>query len=333
MRRREFLGVLGGAAAAWPLAVYAQQVERMRRVGVLLADVPDDAQVQSRITAFRQGLEAFGWIIGQNIIIDYRWAGSVTVEKLRAYAAELIELRPDVILTYNSTALVAGRQLTSTIPIIFVLGGDPVAGGLVASLAHPGMNITGFPSFVEYDTGAKMLELLKEVAPQVNRVIVLQQSADPMFSGMLSTIEKAAVSLGVKVLRGAVTDASEMQQAIEDFAQAQIGGNGIIALSSQSTTVHRQLIFALAAKYRLPAVYPYRFFVANGGLLAYGPDDRDIFRRSASYVDRILKGEKPGDLPVQAPTKFELVINLKTAKALGLTIPPTLLARTDEVIE
>jgi len=328
MRRREFITMIGGVAAL-PLAARAQQSERMRRIGVLLNVAADDPESSARVTAFAQGLQEVGWIDGRNVRIDFRWGGA-DVERIRKYAAELVALAPDVILCSGSPAVVALEQATSTVPIVFVQVPDPVSSGHVESLARPGGNATGFATF-EYGFGGKWLELLKEISPHVTRAAVLRDVAVAAGSGQFGAIQSIAPSLGVEINPVGVRDASEIERAVTAFARGSNGG--LIVTGSTGTLVHRDLIVTLAARYKLPAVYPYRYFASGGGLISYGPNSVDPFRRSADYVDRILKGEKPADLPVQAPTKYELVINLKTAKALGLAMPPAVLARADEVIE
>jgi putative tryptophan/tyrosine transport system substrate-binding protein len=329
MRRREFISLLGGAAATWPLTARAQQAERVRRVGVLMHLAADDPEGQPRITAFEQGLRELGWAVGRNLRIDYRWAAG-DPDRLRKYAAELAALAPDVILAGGGTPLVVAlQQATATVPIVFVGVADPVGAGLVGSLARPGSNATGFTVY-EYSISGKWLELLKEIAPRVTRAAVIRELAIAG-TGQLGAIQSVAPSLGVELFPIGVRDAGEIERAVVAFSRGSNGG--LIVTGSPSTLVHRHQIITLAARHLLPAVYPYRYFVASGGLVSYGPDVIDQFRSAASYVDRILKGEKPADLPVQAPTKYELVVNAKTAKQLGLEIPPTLLARADEVIE
>jgi putative tryptophan/tyrosine transport system substrate-binding protein len=329
MRRREFIKVIGGAAAGWPLVARAQQSEQMRRIGVLLNVAADDPESPARLTAFAQGLQELGWIDGRNVRVDFRWGGA-DVERIRRYAAELVALAPDVILCSGSPTVAALEQATSTVPIVFVQVPDPVSSGHVESLARPGGNATGFATF-EYGFGGKWLELLKEISPHVTQAAVLRDVALAAGSGQFGAIQSVAPSLGVELSPVGVRDTSEIERAITAFARGSNGG--LIVTGSSLTLFHRDLIVALAARYKLPAVYPYRYFATGGGLLSYGPNSVDPFRRAAGYVHRILKGEKPADLPVQAPTKYELVINLKTAKALGLTIPPSVVARADEVIE
>jgi putative tryptophan/tyrosine transport system substrate-binding protein len=328
MRRREFFTLLG-AAAAWPLAARAQQGERLRRIGVLMSTAVDDPQDPARLAAFAQGLQELGWTIGRNLRIDYRW-GASSPDNTRKYAAELAALAPEVMLASGTIALAAAQQISHAIPVVFVNVIDPVSGGFVESLARPGGNTTGFLLF-EFGISGKWLELLKEIAPRVTRVAVLRDPTTGAGTGQLGAIQSAASQLGVEFRPVGVRDAREIERGITDFARGSNGGL-IVAASTQARD-HRELIIGLAAQHGLPAVYFNRLLVEAGGLISYGADTIDPLRRAANYVDRILKGEKPGDLPVQAPTKYELVINLKTAKALGLDVPPTLLARADEVIE
>jgi putative ABC transport system substrate-binding protein len=329
MRRREFITVLGGAAAAWPLAVRAQQGARMRRIGILINLASDDAEGQARLAAFHQGLEQLAWTVGRNVQIDYRW-GAGDADRIRKFAAELVALAPDVILSTGSPSAAALQQATRTVPIVFVTVVDPVGSGFVDSLARPGGNITGFTLF-EYSISGKWLELLKQIAPSVTRAAIIRDPALTAGGGQLGVIQAVAPSVGVEVTPVNVRDAGEIERAVTAFARQPNGS--LIVTASTLAAVHRDLLVALAARHKLPAVYYARYVVLGGGLMSYGPDYIDQYRRAAGYVDRILKGEKPGDLPVQAPTKYELVINLKTAKALGLDVPPTLLARADEVIE
>src|SRR6516165_7799047 len=328
MKRREFITLLSGAAA-WPLAVRAQQRERMRRIGVLMSTAVDDPQDPARLAAFAQGLQELAWIIGRNVRIDYRWSAS-TPDNARKYAEELAALAPDVILASGTIALAAVQQTSHTIPIVFVNLIDPVSGGFVESLARPGGNITGFLLF-EYSISGKWLELLKEIAPHVTRVAVLRDPTQVSGGGQLGAIQSAASQLGVEFRPVGVRDAGEIERGITDFARGSDGG--LILTASTQARDHRELIIGLAAQHRLPAVYFNRLFVEAGGLISYGADTIDPLRRAANYVDRLLKGEKPSDLPVQAPTKYDLVINLKTAKTLGIELPATVLARADEVIE
>jgi ABC-type uncharacterized transport system substrate-binding protein len=329
MRRRQFITLLGGAAAAWPLAARAQQGERMRRIGVLMDFPADDPESQARIAAFLQGLQASGWSVGRNARIDYRWSAG-DADRMRKYATELVALAPDIILASGSPAVGALQQATRTVPIVFASVADPVGAGFVASLARPGGNATGF-MLLEYGMSAKWLELLKEIAPNVTRAVVIRDPTLASGSGQLGAIQAVAPSFGVELTPVGVRDADEIERGVATFARSSNGG--LIVTASNVATLHRDLIVTLAARHRFPAVYSNRLFVTGGGLISYSPDRIDQFRRAAAYVDRILKGEKPADLPVQAPTKYELAINLKTAKALGLEVPPTLLARADEVIE
>jgi putative ABC transport system substrate-binding protein len=329
MRRREFITLLGGVSLLWPFVARAQQPDGMRRIGVLMAVTTDDPSSQPRLAAFAQGLQQLGWTIGQNVRVDYRWGGG-DADALRKYAAELIALAPDVILAHSSGAVAPLLQATRTVPIVFTIVADPVGAGYVESLARPGGNATGFTSF-EYGTAGKWLELLREIAPGVTRVALLRDPSGASGIGQWGAIQAVASSFGVELRPIDVRDASEIERTITAFAQGSNGG--LIVTGSPATVAHRKIIIIMAARQRLPAVYSYPLFVTDGGLIAYGPDAVDSFQRAAGYVDRILKGEKPSDLPVQAPTKYELVINLKTAKALGLEVPPTLLARADEVIE
>ena len=325
MRRREFISLIG-AAAGWPLAAPAQ--ERVRRVAVLMATTSDEPESQARIVAFAQGLQEAGWSVGRNVRIESRWSTG-DVSRLRRDAAELIALTPDVVLAGVGATIPALLEASRTVPIVFAQGLDPVGAGFVESLARPGGNATGFTQF-EYSLSGKWFEMLKEVAPGVTRVGVLRE-AGPAGIGQWAIIQAVAQASGVELSPINLRDPGEIERAVTAFARAPNGG--LIAVVSASSQFHRDLIVSLAARHQLPVVYPYRFFVTGGGLMSYGPDLINQYRRAASYVDRILKGEKPGALPVQAATKFELVINLKTAKALGLDVPPTLLARADEVIE
>jgi putative ABC transport system substrate-binding protein len=328
MRRREFIRLVGGAAAAWPLAARAQQSGQVRRIGVLMTGPADDGEGQSRLAGFLRGLQELGWNAGSNLQIDYRWANDNT--QRRQYAAELIALAPEVILASTSPSTAALQQASNTVPIVFAAVTDPVGQGFVASLPDPGGNITGFALY-EYGIGTKWLGLLKEIAPNLMRVAVLRDPTLPFTSGELGAMQGVAPSLRVDVSAVNVRDAGEMERGIATFARQPNGG--LVTLGSPVTLAHRDLIVTLAAHHRLPAIYTTRYFVTSGGLMSYGPDRVDLYRRAAGYVDRILKGEKPADLPVQAPTKFELAINMKTAKALGLTVPPSLLASANEVIE
>jgi len=328
--RREFITLLGGATVAWPLAARAQQPERMRRILVLISTAADDPDAQGPlIAAFLQGLQKLGWTDGRNVQINTRWGGS-NPDRMRTYVAELAALVPDVILAIGPATLEPLLKATRAVPIVFVTVPDPVGAGVVESLARPGGNVTGFTQF-EYNLSGKWLELLKEIAPGVTRAAVLRDPAMPDGIGQFAAIQSVAPSLRVEVNPVNMRDATEIERAVAAFARSSTGG--LIVTSSVFAVNHRNLIITLAARHRLPAVYYRRLFATSGGLISYGPDFSDQYRHAAGYVDRILKGEKPADLPVQVPTKFELVINLKTAKALGLTVPPTLITRADEVIE
>ena len=327
MKRREFITLLGGAAA-WPLAARAQQPDRMRRIGVFMNLASDDAEGQARNAAFLQGLQEAGWAVGRNVRIEYRW-GAGDPELFRRYAAELVALAPDVILA-SGASMYALQQVTREVPIVFVQVPDPVGAGIVLSMARPGRNATGFTPF-EYGVSAKWLELLKEIAPRVTRAAVVRDPAIPTGTGQLGAIQSVAPSFGVDLSPVDVREVHVIEGTVAAFARGSNGG--LIVPASALAVVHREVIITLGSRYKLPAVFFLRSFVTDGGLISYGPDSMDQFRRAAGYVDRILKGEKPADLPVQAPTKYELVINLKTARALGLDVPPTLLARADEVIE
>jgi ABC-type uncharacterized transport system substrate-binding protein len=328
MRRREFFKLLG-SAAVWPIAARAQQSTQKKHLGVLMNETADNPEAQDRYAAFLQGLQEAGWAVGRNLRIDIRW-GAGDVDRLRRYAAELVSLAPDVILAQGSSTMRPLLQATRTVPIVFPISSDPVGAGFVDSLAQPGGNATGFMSF-EYSLSAKWLELLKETAPTITRVAVLRDANQGSGTSLYAIIQAMAPSLRVEVTPVNIRDAGEIERAIEVIARGANGG--LIVTTGGSVDLRRDLIIALAARHKLPAVYGERNFVTAGGLISYGPNYVDQYRRAASYVDRILKGEKPADLPVQAPTKYELVINLKTAKALDLTIPPSLLARADEVIE
>ena len=332
MRRREFITFLGGATAApmiWPLAARAQQPDRMRCIGVLLPAAADDSQFQTWIGAFLQSLALLGWTIGRNVRIDTRWAGA-NADAIRRHAAELAALAPEVVLAHGNAAVGALLQATRTVPIVFPVVGDPVGAGVVDSLARPGGNATGFMNF-EFSLSGKWLELLKQIAPGVTRVAVLRDPAVGSGTSQFAVIQAVAPSLRVEVNPVNMRDAGEIEHSIEVFARAPNGG--LIVTAGGAAQRHRELIITLAARHKLPAVYYERFFVAGGGLISYGASLLDQYQRAAGYVDRILKGEKPADLPVQAATKFELVLNLKTAKVLGLDVPATVLARADEVIE
>ena len=327
MKRREFIALLGCAGTTWPLGVQAQQDERIRRVGVLIGLTENDPEGQQRIAAFRRGLQNHGWEEGRNLHIDYRWTGG-NVELQRDYASELVKLKPDVLFAGQSATLVALKKTTSIVPIVFVQVDDPVGGGFVDSLARPGGNITGFGVF-EYGIGAKWVELLRELAPRTNHIGVIHEFVNGG-RRYLPAIE-SALSLGMQSVPFAVRSSDEIEQAIDQIASAPDGA--LIVLGGPQTAAHRDLIVILAAKYRVPSAFPYRYFATAGGLASYGPDTIDQYRAAGDYIDRILKGEKPAELPVQFPTKYNLVINLKTAKAIGLTMPASLLATADEVIE
>jgi putative tryptophan/tyrosine transport system substrate-binding protein len=329
MKRREFMTLLGGAAA-WPLAARAQQSERLRRIGVLSTVPAEDTESQVRMAAFHHGLQEAGWVGGRTLRMDYRWSGAGDAQQVRQYANELVALAPEVILAVTTAAVGPLQQATRTIPIVFVQVSDPVGAGFVETLARPGGNTTGFTLF-EFGLSAKWPELLKELAPTVTRALVLRDPGLTSAIAQFAVMQSAGLLLGVEVTPIGVTGTSDIERAVAAMAQQPNGG--LIVLPGSLTLLHRKLIIALAAQYRLPAVYPFRYHVSDGGLISYGPDAIEQYRRAAGYVDRILKGEKPAELPVQAPTKYELVINLKTAKALGLEVPPTLLARADEVIE
>jgi putative tryptophan/tyrosine transport system substrate-binding protein len=329
MRRREFIKVISGAAA-WPIAARAQQPDRMRRIGVLMGFSESDSQAQSFIAAFRNGLQKLGWTDGRNVRIDTRWA-AFDAESRQRFAKELIALQPDLILSHTTPTTAALLQQTRTIPIIFATVTDPIGSGFVASLSRPGGNVTGF-TLVEPTMAAKWVELLKEIAPRVNRIAMLFNPATATYADyFLKPFKAAAASFAVEAIAAPAHDTSELESIIA--AQAREPNDGLIVMPDSFTDAHRVEITSLVARYGLPTIYAYRFFTERGGLLSYGADLRDNFRRAADYVDRVLKGEKPADLPVQAPTKFELTINLKTAKVLGLTVPPSLLGLADEVIE
>ena len=327
MRRRQFIALLGGAAK-WPLVALAQQDQRVRRIGVISALAEEDTESLARRAAFEQALKALNWINGSNLRIDYRWAAN-DAERIRKLAAEIVALEPDVILLSGSIVVAPMMQATRTIPIVFVQVIDPVGSGFVKSLARPGGNITGFTQF-EYSLAAKWAELLKQIAPHVTRAAVIRDPTRGPGIGQFAVVQAIAPSLGMELSPINALDVSEMESEIAAFARSPNGG---LVVTVGGTAFHRNEIIALAAKHRLPAVYPYRYFVSGGALISYGPDTIDQYRRAADYIDRIFKGEKPADLPVQTPTKYQLTINLKTAKALGLTVPPSLLARADEVIE
>ena len=313
---------------AWPLAAYAQQAERVRRVGVLMPFTVNDTEAEARNAVFEQSLRQLGWTIGRDLQIDYRWPGG-DAASIRRAAAELVALAPDVLLAAGSSTTGPLQQTTQTIPIVFANLADPVGAGFVQSLARPGGNATGFTTY-EYSMSGKWVELLKQIAPHVTRVAVIRDPATAAGIGQFSAIQSVAHSLGVELTPFSARDAGDIERGIDAFARS---GNGGLIVTSGGVAFRRNLILGLASQHKLPAVYPFRFYAVDGGLISYGPDNYEMFRRAAGYVDRILKGEKPGDLPVQAPTKYELVINLKTAKALGITVPPALLAQANEVIE
>src|SRR5215471_9635523 len=330
MGRREFVALLGGMAAAWPLGARAQQGQRVRRIGVLMGLVASDPEAQSRVGAFEHGLRELGWIQGRNLWIDYRWAGGGENE-LRDHAAELLAMAPDLILANSTPVTTALREQSGAVPIVFTQVTDPVGQGLVPNLAHPGGNLTGFTGF-EFSIGTKWLEALKQTAPHVTRVApVFNPQSAPYADLFLRPVEAAAPSFSVALIRAAVRDPADVDRLFDALAREPNGG--LIVLPDISMTNYREAIVALAARHRVPAIYPLRVFAASGGLMTYGTDVTEVFRRAAAYVDRILKGTSPGKLPIQAPTEYELVINLKTAKVLGLDVPPSLLARADEVIE
>jgi putative ABC transport system substrate-binding protein len=328
MRRRAFITLLGSAAAAWPLAARAQQLERTRRIGVLMPFSAGDPEAEARKPVFEQTLSQLGWTVGASLLIEYRLAGG-NAESIRRHGAELVALAPDVIVTAGALAPAPLLQATNTIPIVMVNVPDPVGAGWVQSLARPGGNATGFTNF-EYSLGGKWVELLKQMAPSITRAAVLRSSTSVAGVGQFAAIQSGAHSLGVELTPVGVRDADEIERGVVEFTRS---GNGGLIVTGGGSGARRDLIITLASRHRLPAIYPFRYYVVDGGLISYGPDTLDLFRRAAGYVDRILKGEKPADLPVQAPAKYELVINLKTARALGLDVPPTLLARADEVIE
>ena len=328
MKRRDFVGALSGAAITWPLVARSQQAERMRRIGVLMNTAPSNPEGQARLGALLQELQQLGWTSGRNLLIDIRW-GSGNTEFYRKYAVELVALAPDVLLAAGGPITQALQLATRNVPIVFTIVPDAVGAGYVESLARPGGNTTGFVQF-EYNFCGKWLEVLKQIAPGVKRVGVLRDPATPDGIGQFSAIQSVAPSLGVELSPLGSIEITDIERGIASFANSINGG---LIVTAGRALNHRELIIALAARHRLPVVYPLRFYVSSGGLISYGPNLIDQFRRAAGYVDRILKGEKPADLPVQAPTKYELVINLKTAKALGITLPPSLLATADEVIE
>ena len=329
MRRREFITLLGGAVVTWPLAAGAQQPDRVRRIGVLMNRAPENPEGQDRLAAFQQGLQELGWGVGRNIRIETRWTEDDADQTVNQ-AAGLIALAPDIVLASGTLAATALQRVSRTLPIVFAAVGDPVGAGVVDSLAHPGGNATGFMLY-EFNIAAKYLELLKEIAPRVTRVAIIRNAANPTGIGQFGALQNAAQSLGVAASPINVRDAREIERSVEAFARSPNGG--LVVTQSASATVYRDVIIAVAARHKLPAVYALRYNATAGGLISYGPDVVDQFRQAAAYVDRILKGEKAADLPVQAPTKYELVINIKTANALRLEVPPALLARADEAIE
>ena len=330
MKRREFITLLGGAAASWPIAARAQQPDRVRRIGVMIANAENEPEGQDRVAAFRRGLQELGWVEGRNLRVDYRWATGEP-NRARALARELVNLEPDVILANGTPALSALHKVTSNIPVVFAVVVDPVGAGFVRSLARPGGNVTGFSSF-QPEIGGKWLELLKAIMPGLSRVAVISDPAFRGFAGVLLEIESIGPRVGLEITNIVFRNPNDdIESPIAAFAQS--FGGGLIVVPTAINKIHRNRIISLAARHHLPAIYPFSVYVASGGLLSYGIETDDLLRRSASYVDRILKGEKPAELPVQAPIKYELAINLKTAKTLGLTVPPPLLARADEVIE
>jgi putative tryptophan/tyrosine transport system substrate-binding protein len=328
MKRREFIGLLAGAATAWPLGARAQQNNHVRRIGFLMSSAETDTVAQSRVAAFREGLQQLGWTEGRNIRIDYRWAGDFG--RIRSYAEELVRLSPDVMVANGNPVVAAVLQQTRTVPIVFVQVADPVGSGFIQSLARPGGNITGLTNF-ELSMAGKWLELLKEIAPTLTRVAVILHPETAAHVAFLRVIQAMAPSVGVALTVAGVHDAVEIEGALTTFAAGANGG--VIVLPHPVTGNHRDVIIRLAQRGHLPTIAPFEYFAVDGTLMSYGVDSRDLFRRAGSYVDRILKGENPGDLPVQGPTKFEFVINMKAAKALGLTVPPSILLRADEVIE
>jgi putative ABC transport system substrate-binding protein len=331
LRRREFISLLGSASVAWPLAARAQLADGVRRIGVLMPFVESDPEGQRRVNAFLQGLKELGWIRGRNVQIDYRWVAGDDADRIRVYTAELVDLKPDVIVCQSTHAVVALKKQTRIIPVVFAQVTDPVGNGIVEGLARPGGNITGFTNF-EFSMGGKWIEVLKEIDPRVARVaVIFNPDTAPHAGFILRSIEVAAPSFAAEPIAAPLHDAAGIESALAALGQR--AGGGVIVMPDAFTTTHRDLIVALAARHHVPAIYPFRYMIAAGGLISYGNDALHATQQVALYVDRILKGIKPGDLPVQQPTKFELAINLKTAKALGLEVPPTLLARADEVIE
>jgi putative tryptophan/tyrosine transport system substrate-binding protein len=328
MRRREFISLIGSVAAAWPVGLKAQSTDRARVIGILNTLGPDDPEGKARIIVFEQALQELGWAVDRNLKIQNREVGS-NVDRARSYAAELVALGPDAIFSIGSAPTASLQQATRTIPIVFMNVTDPVGAGVVQSMAHPGGNMTGFSNF-EYSMSGKWTELLKQIAPNVTRALVLRDFSSATGIGQFAVVRSVAQTLGVELTPSNVNDPDQIERNVATFARS---GNGGVIVTTGGTAAHRKLIISLCARYELPATYPYRYYAVDGGLISYGPNTHDPVRRAAGYVDRILKGEKPADMPVQAPTKYELVINLKTAKALGLTIPQSLLATADEVIE
>jgi putative tryptophan/tyrosine transport system substrate-binding protein len=328
MRRREFISLIGSVAAAWPVGLKAQSTDRVRVIGILNTLGPDDPEGKARITVFEQALQELGWAVGRNLKIENREVGS-DADHARRYAAELVALGPDAIFSIGNSPTATLQQATRTIPIVFVNVTDPVGAGVIQSMAHPGGNLTGFSNF-EYSMSGKWAELLKQIAPNVTRALVLREYSSATGIGQFAVVRSVAQTLGVELTPSNVNDPDQIERNVATFARS---GNGGMIVTTGGTAAHRKLIISLCARYELPAIYPYRYYAVDGGLISYGPNTHDPVRRAAGYVDRILKGEKPADMPVQAPTKYELVINLKTAKALGLTIPQSLLATADEVIE
>jgi putative ABC transport system substrate-binding protein len=329
VRRRDFIkGIVAGPAAAWTLTAHAQTPDRVRRVGVLMPFTANDPEAQARRVIFEESLGQLGWTVGRDLQIEYRSAGG-DAASIRKHAGELVALAPDVVMTVGSATIAPVQQASGTIPIVFVNLADPVGAGIVQSLARPGGNATGFTNF-EYSMSGKWVELLKQIVPQISRMAVLRDPATAAGIGQFSAVQSVAQSLGIEITPLNTRDVAEIERAVAAFAR--LGKGGLIVTSS-GTAFRRDLFIGLASRHKLPAIYPFRYYAEDGGLITYGPDPQDLIRRAASYVDRILKGEKPADMPVQAPTKYDLVINLKTAKALGLTMPPVLLARADEVIE
>jgi putative ABC transport system substrate-binding protein len=329
MKRREFITLLGGAAATWPTLAQAQQSEHVRRIAVLMNRAPNDSEGQARLAALRQALQQLGWNEGRNVQIDIRY-GEDNIDRERKYAAELLALSPDIIVASGTVSVTALQPISKDVPIVFAVVTDPVGAGFVDNLARPGGTVTGFMIY-EYSLAGKWLQLLKQIAPSVTQVVVLRDPTNPSGIAIFGAIRTAAQSLGVQVSPAGIRDAGEVERAIAALARS--GNGGLIVTPNASGSVQRELIVALAAQYKLPAIYPFRYLVHNGGLMSYGTDLVDQFRLAARYVDRILKGEKPGDLPVQAATKYQMAINLKTAKALGLSVPNSLMSLADEVIE